>query len=134
MNMTTSTTIITAPARNTVRVKQLQAASRHLMVVPRDPERGRYLVASAGDPSHAYEVALQHDELAGHCTCLWAQYGGINCKHVLAALRKHYAPAGRLSFWPSLDAAERQHRRILPGEQLYATLRPRGQRRHAYDS
>jgi len=104
------------------------------MVVPRDPERGRYLVASAGDPSHAYEVALQHDELAGHCTCLWAQYGGINCKHVLAALRKHYAPAGRLSFWPSLDAAERQHRRILPGEQLYATLRPRGQRRHAYDS
>jgi hypothetical protein len=53
---------------------------------------------------------------------------------VLAALREHYAPAGRLSFWPSRDAAERQHRHILPGERLYATLRPRRQRRHAYES
>ena len=104
------------------------------MVIPRDPERGRYLVASSGDPSRAYEVSLQRGELAGHCTCLWAQYGGINCKHVLAALRAHYAPVGRLSFWPSRDAAERQHRHILPGERLYATLRPRGQRRREYDS
>jgi uncharacterized Zn finger protein len=124
---------ITAPIRTTVRVKQLQEASRRLMVIPRDPERGRYLVASAGDPSRAYEVALQRGELSGHCTCTWAQYGGINCKHVLAALREHYADVGQLSFWPSRDAAERQHRRILPGERLYATLRPRGQRR-AYDN
>jgi hypothetical protein len=97
------------------------------MVIPRDPERGRYLVVSASDPGRAYEVALQRGELAGHCTCLWAQYGGINCKHVMAALREHYAPWGRLSFWPSRDAAARQHRRILPGERLYATLRPRRQ-------
>ena len=127
--MTTSIDTITNPARSTVRVKQLQAASRRLMVIPRDPERGRYLVTSSRDPSRAYEVALQRGELAGHCTCLWAQYGGINCKHVLAALREHYAPVGRLSFWPSRDAAERQHRHILPGERLYATLRPRGRRR-----
>ena len=132
--MTTNTATITAPARNTVQVKKLQAASRRLMVIPRDPERGRYLVASAGDPSRAYQVSLQRGELAGHCTCLWAQYGGINCKHVLAALREHYASAGRLSFWPNRDAAERQHRHILPGERLYATLRPRGQRRREYDS
>jgi len=132
--MTTSTATITAPARNTVQVKKLQAASRRLMVIPRDPERGRYLVASAGDPSRAYQVSLQRGELAGHCTCLWAQYGGINCKHVLAALREHYASAGRLSFWPNRDAAERQHRRILPGERLYANMRTRGQRRREYDS
>ena len=131
--MMTSTIPTPAPVRNTVQVKQLQAASRKLMVIPRDPERGRYLVASAGDPSRAYEVSLQRGELAGHCTCLWAQYGGINCKHVLAALRIHYAPVGRLSFWPSRDAAARQHRRILPGERLYATLRPHSRQR-IYDN
>jgi hypothetical protein len=129
MDMTTSTTMFSAPTRSTIQIKKLQEASRRLMVIPRDPERGRYLVASAGDPSRSYEVALQRGELAGHCTCLWAQYGGINCKHVLAALREHYAPWGWLSFWPSRDAAERQHRRILPGERLYATLRPRGSHR-----
>src|SRR6476660_2757660 len=124
--MTTSTPMIAAPARTTVKVKQLQAASRRLMVIPRDPERGRYLVASAGDPSRAYEVSLQRGELAGHCTCLWAQYGGINCKHVLAALRAQYEPWGTLSFWPTGDDARRQHRRVVPGERLYDTLRPRG--------
>jgi hypothetical protein len=124
----TSATIVPAPVRSTVQVKKLQEASRRLMVIPRDPEHGRYLVTSASDPSRAYEVALQRGELSGHCTCTWAQYGGINCKHVLAALREHYSAWGWLSFWPSRDAAERQHRRILPGERLYATLRPRGQR------
>jgi len=124
-----SANVVSAPVRSTVHVKKLQQASRRLIVIPRDPERGRYLVTSAGDPSRAYEVALQRGELSGHCTCTWAQYGGINCKHVLAALREHYSPWGWLSFWPNRDAAERQHRRILPGERLYATLRPRGQRR-----
>jgi SWIM zinc finger len=128
--MTLDTTIRPNPLRSTVHIKKLQEASRHLMVIPRDPERGRYLVESAHDPGRAYEVALQRGDLTGHCTCPWAQYGGINCKHVLAALREHYAPWGALSFWPSRDAAQRQHRRILPGERLYATLRPRGRRRH----
>ena len=123
--MTLSTQMVTSGPRNTVRIKQLQAASRHLAVVPRDPERGRYLVESASSSGRYYEVALQRGELAGHCTCPWAQYGGINCKHVLAALREHYAPAGTLSFWASRETARRQHRRILPGERLYATLRPR---------
>ena len=126
MNM--STPSVAYPARSTVHIKKLQEASRHLMVIPRDPERGRYLVASARAPGRSYEVALQRDQLAGHCTCPWAQYGGINCKHVLAALREHYAAWGSLSFWLSRDAATRQHRRILPGERLYATLRPRGRR------
>jgi uncharacterized Zn finger protein len=111
-----------------VQIKKLQDASRQLLVIPRDPERGRYLVASARQSGRYYEVALQQDALMGHCTCPWAQYGGINCKHVLAALQAHYAPWGALSFWSTRDAARRQHRRILPGERLYATLRPRRRR------
>jgi hypothetical protein len=116
--------------RNVVQIKKLQAASRNLLVIPRDPERGRYLVASESDFGRHYEVALQQDGLSGHCTCLWAQYGGINCKHVLAALRAQYEPWGTLSFWPTGDDARRQHRRVVPGERLYATLRPRGRPRH----
>jgi len=112
------------PPRNTVHIKALQAASRRLLVIPRDPARRRYLVESAGDSGRYYEVALQPDGLSGHCTCLWAQHGGINCKHVLAALRAEYQPHGTLSFWPTRDDARRQHRRVLPGERLYATLRP----------
>lgn len=111
--------------RNIVNIKQLQAASRRLMVIPRDPERQRYLVESASQSGHYYEIALQRNELAGHCTCLWSQHGGINCKHVLAALRAEYEPWGALSFWPTPAAARRQHRRVLPGERLFATLRPR---------
>jgi hypothetical protein len=114
--------------RNTVQIKKLQAASQRLMVIPRDPERRRYLVESASQSGRYYEVALQPDGLSGHCTCMWAQYGGINCKHVLAALRAEYQPWGTLSFWPTSEDARRQHRRVLPGERLYATLRPRGSR------
>ena len=120
--------ISVVPPRNTVHIKRLQAASRRLSAIPRDPERRRYLVESASRSGRYYDVALQPDGLSGHCTCQWAQHGGINCKHVLAALRAEYAGRGELSFWPSRDAARRQHRRVLPGEQLYATLRPRGRR------
>jgi SWIM zinc finger len=115
--------------RNVVQIKKLQQASQCLMVVPHDPERGRYLVESASHSGRHYEVAVQRDALSGHCTCPWAQYGGINCKHVLAALRAQYEPWGALSFWPTRADARRQHRRILPGERLYATLRPRRRRR-----
>lgn len=114
--------------RNIVNIKRLQAASRHLAVIPRDPERRRYLVESGSESGQFYEIALQRDELAGHCTCQWSQHGGINCKHVLAALCAEYEPWGALSFWPTPEAARRQHRRMLPGEHLYATLRPRRHR------
>ena len=127
--MITSTNIISPLPRNIRQVKQLQGASRGLMVVPRDPERGRYLVASAHDAERYYQVAVHRDGLFGHCTCPWAQYGGINCKHVLAALRAEYEPWGALSFWPTSDDARRQHRHVLRGERLYATLRPRQPRR-----
>jgi hypothetical protein len=124
--MSTSTAFVPPQPRNTVQIKKLQEASRCLLVIPHDPERGRYLVESGSETGRFYQVALQHSGLSGHCTCVWAQYGGINCKHVLAALRARYEGRGALSFWPTREDARRQHRRILPGERLYATLRPRG--------
>ena len=128
--MTNADTLYKEP-RNVVAVKTLQQASHKLLVIPRDPEHGRYLVESEQQPNQHYEVAVQHDTLSGHCTCLWARYGGINCKHVLAALREAYAEQGDLSFWTTQTAARRQHRRILAGERLYATLRPRRRRAKA---
>lgn len=111
--------------RSTVNVKRLQSASRSLEVIPADPERGVYVVASASERGRFYRVALERDRPAGSCSCTWAQYGGVNCKHVLAALRAHYAVEGSLSFWRTRADARRQHRRIVVGDRLYATLRPR---------
>ena len=121
----TSTATLTLEPRNIRQIKKLQQASRRLLVIPRDPERGRYLVKSAGGSEQYYQVAVQPDTLSGHCTCPWSQYGGINCKHVLAALQAKYEPWGALSFWTTREDAKRQHRQMLPGERLYATLRPR---------
>jgi uncharacterized Zn finger protein len=109
--------------RSVVNVKRLQRASKRLMVVPVEPERGRYLVESATRPGDMYEVRLATGELRGECSCPWGQHGGVNCKHVLAALQEHYADKGRLSFWRSKSDARRQHRHIVTGEQLFATLR-----------
>ena len=120
-----TTATLTLEPRNIRKIKKLQQASRRLLVIPRDPERGRYLVSSAGDSEQYYQVAVQPDMLSGHCTCPWSRYGGINCKHVLAALQATYEPRGALSFWPTREDAQRQHRQVLPGERLYATLRPR---------
>ena len=111
--------------RSTVKVKKLQHDSRRLEVIPRDPERGQYLVESASHPGQLYEVGLELGAMRGTCTCAWAQHGGVNCKHVLAALSTHYAHEGHLSFWRSLPDARRQHRHLVSGEGIYATVRPR---------
>jgi uncharacterized Zn finger protein len=111
--------------RSTVHVKALQGASRRLEVVARDAERGQYLVASASQPGVFYRVDLVLGEMTGSCSCPWGQHGGLNCKHVLAALREHYLDEGQLSFWRTRDDALRQHRRMLGGQGIVATLRPR---------
>jgi uncharacterized Zn finger protein len=112
--------------RNIVQIKALQRASRRLEVRPLDPSAGRYLVTSASQPGLRYHVQIDPVQLSGHCTCRWAQHGGINCKHVLAVLREHYAAQGRqISFWRTRGAARRQHRSIIAGEELFATLRRR---------
>lgn len=108
--------------RPTVNVKSLQRAARSLRVEPLESE-GRYLVASASHAGAHYLVTLEPGSLAGECTCPWAQHGGSNCKHVLAALRARYRSEGALSFWRSREAAARQHRPILQGPGFYATLR-----------
>lgn len=77
--------------RSVVHVKKLQQASRQLKVIPHDLEHGVYLVSSATRPDVYYEVVLDPGRPAGRCTCPWAQHGGINCKHVLAALQARYA-------------------------------------------
>lgn len=111
--------------RSTVQVKRLQQASRRLAVIPQNPERGAYLVESESQPLQFYEVALEPDALTGQCSCPWAQHGGINCKHIMAALRARYAPHSAISFWRTRRDARRQHRHILMGENLFATIRPR---------
>lgn len=110
--------------RSVVDVKRLQSDSRRLDVMPLDPEHGHYLVSSSTLPGVHYEVHL-NDEAGGRCSCRWAQYGGVNCKHVMAALRAHYAGQGTLSFWRTRGEARRQHRQVVEGEQIYATLRRR---------
>jgi hypothetical protein len=114
--------------RTTVRVKTLQRASRKLEVVPRDAGRGQYLVASASQPGVFYAVDLEPAALSGRCTCPWAQHGGANCKHVMAALRVHHT-GGQLSFWRTLQDARRQHRRTVAGQGIFATVRPAARRR-----
>lgn len=111
------------PTRATVRVKDLQRASRRLAVIPLDPCHGRYLVASGTQAGQVYRVTIEPERLEGSCSCPWAQYGGINCKHVLAALRAHYGGQGSLSFWRTRSDARRQHRPVLTGDHLFATLR-----------
>ena len=106
-----------------VRVKALQGASRKLDVIPVAPREGHYHVGSASQPGMYYAVRLNEDGLGGTCTCPWGQHGGENCKHVLAALRVHFAGEGQLSFWNSLPEAQRQHRRLVRGNRLYGTLR-----------
>lgn len=107
--------------RNVVRLKALQRASKHLAVTRLSP--GSYRVTSASQPGRHYYVLIDPATLTGQCTCPWAQYGGVNCKHVLAVLRSHYAEQGQLSFWADPDEARRQHRPVIAGEHLYATVR-----------
>lgn len=113
----------TIPTRGTVRVKELQGASRRLDVIPVEPEKGHYFVSSASQQGAYYEVHLNEDGLGGSCTCPWGKHGGENCKHVLAALRVHYSGEGQLSFWPTLNDARRQHRPLVRGERLFGTIR-----------
>jgi hypothetical protein len=120
----TDNTLITQP-RQTVRVKELQRASRRLGVFPIDAARGLYAVESATRPGEVYEVALEPQALTGRCTCPWAEHGGTNCKHIMAALRAHYGSQAHLSFWRTREDARRQHRRVVAGQGVYATLRPR---------
>ena len=118
-----STTVNAFPKRNVVRIKALQRASRELDVIPLTSDEERYHVTSASTPGRYYEVRIDPATLQGSCTCAWAEHGGVNCKHVLAVLRARYAHEGEISFWRRLQDAARQHRHIIVGDELYATVR-----------
>lgn len=118
-----STTVNAFPKRNVVRIKALQRASRELDVIPLTSDEERYHVTSASTPGRYYEVRIDPATLQGSCTCPWAEHGGVNCKHVLAVLRARYAQEGQLSFWRHPQDARRQHRQIIAGDDIYATLR-----------
>jgi uncharacterized Zn finger protein len=111
------------PRRNVVRLKALQRESRHLDVVPLTTDETRYHVSSGSTPGRYYEVRINPATLEGSCSCPWAAHGGVNCKHVLAVLRAHYAPQGQLSFWQRRQDARRQHRPVIEGAELFATVR-----------
>jgi hypothetical protein len=113
------------PKRNVVRLKALQRESRRLDVIPLTGGGAgeRYHVSSGSTPGRYYEVTINPATLEGHCTCAWAEHGGVNCKHVLAVLRARYAAEGSLSFWQRRQDARRQHRTVIEGEELFATLR-----------
>ena len=115
----------TLPTRNVVRLKALQRASRRLEVVRARDDAERYLVSSAARDGRYYEVIIDPATLSGRCSCPWGQHGGVNCKHVLAVLRQRFADEGALSFWSSPEAARRQHRHVIAGDNLVATLRRR---------
>lgn len=109
--------------RNVVRIKALQRASRRLDVIPLTGAADTYHVASGSTPGRSYEVRIDPATLEGRCTCPWGQHGGVNCKHVLAVLRARYAAEGSLSFWQRRQDARRQHRTVIEGDGLYATVR-----------
>jgi uncharacterized Zn finger protein len=118
-----STTTAALQKRNVVRLKALQRASRELDVIPLTSDEERYHVASGSTPGRYYEVTIDPATLQGSCTCAWAEHGGVNCKHVLAVLRARYASEGQISFWRHPQDAARQHRHVIAGDDLYATVR-----------
>ena len=112
-------------------LKSLQTRSRALTV--RRVTRDTYAVASKSQPNlqHIVTVSLGRDgAIHGRCTCPWSHHGGFGCVHVMAVL--HHLAARkkrRLSFWPTREEAERQHKRVLrlvgnKDDAIYITSRP----------
>ncbi|MCC6612390.1 MAG: SWIM zinc finger family protein [Anaerolineae bacterium] len=112
-------------------IKKLQNRSRGLTV--RRVTRDTYAVASKSQPDlqHIVTVTMGPDgAIRGRCTCPWSHHGGFGCVHVMAVLHTLAArKKRRLSFWPTLEEAERQHKRVLRlagghNDAIYITSRP----------
>ncbi len=68
--------------------------------------------------------------ISARCTCKWAEFGGIACSHVIAALTKLAERKQRtLSFWGSAEEARRQKHPLYqlvgasPEEHVWITSR-----------
>ena len=104
-----------------VNIKELQAKSKGLNVRLFDPARSddpyTAIVTSKSNGALNQIVTIRFErdgQINARCTCTWAQFGGIACAHVLAALQKLANRKRRaLSFWLSPEEAHRQKQRVL---------------------
>jgi hypothetical protein len=104
-----------------VNIKELQAKSKGLNVRVFDPARSddpyTAIVTSKSNGALNQIVTIRFErdgQINARCTCTWAQFGGIACAHVLAALSRLASRKRRaLSFWLSPEEAHRQKQRVL---------------------
>src|SRR5215217_619087 len=102
------------------RIKHLQAKSKKLDARVINPEANGepfvVVVGSGSNPRLNRIVTIRFERngmIDARCTCRWAQYGGVACTHVLAALQKLAARKKRsLSFWLTLEEAHRQKQSV----------------------
>jgi hypothetical protein len=108
-------------SRRPVNIKDLQARSKGLPVRVFDPawpgDPYTAIVESNSNPALNQIVTIRfgHDgHIQARCTCTWAQYGGVACAHVLAALNRLAGRKRRaLSFWLTPEEAQRQKQKVL---------------------
>jgi len=104
-----------------VNIKDLQLKARDLRVRVFDPGRPgepyTAVVESSSQSTFNQIVTIRfvsEEEINARCTCTWAQYGGVACTHVLAALNALASRKRRaLSFWLTPEDAHRQKQRVL---------------------
>lgn len=99
-----------------INIKQLQRESRQLSVQHHAP--GHIIVGSGSEAGKHHTVEYQFAEdgktVYASCSCPWGQHQGIGCSHMMAAMEFLANSKGRtLSFWPSVDDAERQNQRMF---------------------
>lgn len=104
-----------------VNIKNLQARARDLHVRVFDPARPgeayTAVVESSSQSTFNQIVTIRFvsaEIINARCTCTWAQYGGVACTHVLAALNALASRKRRaLSFWLTSEDAHRQKQRVF---------------------
>ena len=108
-------------SRRPVNIKDLQARSKDMGVRLFDPawpgDPYTAIVESSSNPALNQIVTIRfgrNGRIKARCTCTWAQYGGVACAHVLAALSKLAGRKRRaLSFWLTPEEAQRQKQKVL---------------------
>ncbi len=111
-------------------IKSLQSQSRHLTA--HWVKDNQIEVQSSSDPDEKHYVSFRFGDdglIHADCTCEWAQFNGVGCSHVMAALQHLANFKNRtLSFWINPEDARRQKQRVftLEGdseEKLWITSR-----------
>ena len=103
------------------RLKALQARSRRMsvrLIRPEHPEDAYVAIVSSNSSlalNRVVTIKFKHDgTIQARCTCQWAEFGGIACCHVIAALSKLAERKSRkLSFWLTPEDAHRQKQSLF---------------------